>query len=201
MRRTHGFTLLELMVAIAIFGLLATMAYSGLASVLDARTLTEQQADRLQQLQRTFLTLERDLGQLVSRGVRDGYGDGQPAFASGEDGASLFAFTRGGWRNPARLPRSNLQRVRYVLRDKTLWRERWAMLDRAPETPPLAQPLLGRVLSVRLRYLDNEQAWQEQWPPLETVGGTGAPVRPRAVEIEVETEDYGSLRRLFVTAG
>lgn len=197
-RRASGFTLLELLVAIAIFGLLATMAYSGLASVLDARAVTEQQADRLQALQRTFLILERDLGQLAPRRVRDDYGDSKPPFASGTDGNQLFVLSRGGWRNPARLPRSNLQRVRYVLRDQALWREYWSVLDRAPETPSRAQRLLDRVRSIRLRYLDNKREWGEQWPPLNAADQ--ATDFPRAVEIEIETDDLGSLRRLFVTA-
>lgn len=201
MRRHTGFTLLELMIAIAIFALLAAIAYSGLASVLDARAITERQADRLQQLQRTFLTLDRDLDQLVPRGIRDDYGDRQPAFLSGLDGEQLFELTRGGWRNPAKLPRSSLQRVRYVLRDKALWRERWPTLDRGPDTPPIALKLIDRVLSVRLRYLDPQREWQEQWPPLNNVGEAVAPAAPLAVEIEIETEDYGSLRRLYVTAG
>ena len=58
-----GFTLIELVVALAIFALLSVMAYSGLRLVLDARERTAQQAERLATLQLAFTVIGRDLEQ------------------------------------------------------------------------------------------------------------------------------------------
>ena len=60
-RRNAGFTLLELLVSLAIFALLATMAYSALNTVLNARKEVEQRAARLTELQTAFMVMERDI--------------------------------------------------------------------------------------------------------------------------------------------
>ena len=49
-RLAHGFTLLELLIALAIFGLLSVMSYSGLTTVLDQHARTDAAADRLGEL-------------------------------------------------------------------------------------------------------------------------------------------------------
>ena len=49
-----GFTLLELLVALAIFGLLAAMSYSGLQAVLQQQSYTEEAATRLGELQKMY---------------------------------------------------------------------------------------------------------------------------------------------------
>lgn len=76
-----GFTLLELLVAIAIFAVLATLAYGGLRTVIDARTQTRAVSQRLAALQETFLFFDQDLAQASTRAVRDGFGDARPALA------------------------------------------------------------------------------------------------------------------------
>ena len=72
--RQRGFTLLELLVALAIFALVSVMAYGGLASVLDQQFATDEIAGQLARLQKTYLLLQRDFEQLVPRPVRDEYG-------------------------------------------------------------------------------------------------------------------------------
>ena len=105
-----GFTLLELLVALAIFGLLAAMSYSGLHAVLQQQLYTEQAAERLGALQKLYLIMQRDIEQIVARTVRDEFGDAQLPVVGGD----ALQFTRGGWRNPAGRQRSTLQRVGYA---------------------------------------------------------------------------------------
>ena len=47
----HGFTLLELLVAVAIFAVLSAMAYGGLSNVIDNSQQTETSMQRLQEIQ------------------------------------------------------------------------------------------------------------------------------------------------------
>jgi general secretion pathway protein J len=70
-----GFTLLELLVALAIFAVLATMAYAALNSVLTARKQVEAKSARLSALQTALMIMERDVEQAVPRGIRDEFGD------------------------------------------------------------------------------------------------------------------------------
>lgn len=195
-RRVRGFTLLELMIVLGIFGVLAVMAYGGLSSVLNARTQIADSLARTVALQKAYLALRNDFQQLRARTVRDEFGESQGAFVVRQDGA--VEFTRSGWRNPLSLPRSALQRVRYRLDDKhQLVRGYWRVLDRAQESQPLETPVLEQVESADWRFMDKELEWHVKWPE---VGATGAPstdAPPRAVELTLHLKDLGAVRLLF----
>lgn len=200
MNKHAGFTLLELLVALSIFALLAAMAYGGLNTVLKARAATDVQAERLTRLQNTFFWLGRDLAQTVNRPVRDEYGDPQPALMGIEMGDYRLALTRGGWLNPADRPRGNLQRVGYGLRDDQLVRVYWNVLDRAQDSKPMESVLLDGVERLELRFLDDKKQWSDAWPS--TITGPAANTAPpRAVEVTIETKAEGRITRLFGVAG
>ena len=109
----RGFTLLELLVAMAIFAIMAAAAYSSLRSILYTEAAVEAEARRLGQVQMAFFLMERDIGQILPRGIRDEYDEEQSPLQSGKLLGDLLIFTRTGWDNPLGLPRSNLQRLAY----------------------------------------------------------------------------------------
>ncbi|OOZ39167.1 type II secretion system protein GspJ [Solemya pervernicosa gill symbiont] len=199
MKRQHGFTLLELMVAIAIFATLSVLAYGGLASVLESHEHTERQADRLQQLQKLFRYLERDIEQAVERPVRGAYGDSLPALQIYSSDGALLELTRSGRRNPANLPRSALQRVAYSFDEQRLRRHHWRVLDRAPDSEAVEIELSDGIEQISLRVMDDKREWQQSWPPTQ-IGAATTP-RPLAIEVIIETEDYGRISRLFRVGG
>lgn len=190
-----GFTLLELLVALSIFALLAVMAYGGLRTVLEQRSVTGAEAQRLAELQKIYMLMQRDLEQAVPRPIRDEYGDTQPPLSGG----SAFQFTRGGWSNPLGHPRSDLQRVGYAFVDDHLVRYTWSVLDRAQDTQPQKQPLSDRITGMEVRFLAANDKWLTQWPdPSQVVTGAPPPVNlPRAVEITLHHKQYGDLVWLF----
>ena len=190
-----GFTLLELLVALAIFSLIAVMAYGGLETVLKQKTLTEENANSLATLQKTYLLMQRDIEQAVPRTIRDEFGDPQGPLI----GTTQFQFTRGGWNNPANHTRSTLQRVGYALQDRQVNRYAWLMLDRAQDSEPTRQALTDDIESMQVRYLNEAGAWQEQWPPTMTENNPDAnPMDfPRAVEITLKHRRFGTLIWLF----
>ncbi len=193
--RSPGFTLLELLVALAVFGLVAVMAYGGLGTVLEQRVATDERAQRLGALQKTYLVMQRDIEQGVARPIRDEFGDEQAPLVA----APLFQLTRGGWNNPAGRARSNLQRVGYSLEDQQLVRYAWTALERAQDSQPLQQELTDNIVSMQIRYLDAANRWQENWPVQTTDGETelSEAEMPAAVEVTIEHEYFGSLIWLF----
>ena len=66
MKAARGFTLLELLIAIALFALLGVGTYRLLDSVLRADAATRQQELRLRELSRGMAAFERDLRQLLA---------------------------------------------------------------------------------------------------------------------------------------
>ena len=191
----EGFTLLELLVALAIFSLIAVMAYGGLETVLKQQAGTEENAESLAELQKTYLVIQRDIEQAVPRAIRDEFGDEQAPLI----GTTLFQLTRGGWNNPANQPRSTLQRVGYSLEDRQLIRYAWRVLDRAQDSAPTRQPLAADIESMQVRYLDEAGNWQEQWPPLQAGSNPLANPTdfPMAVEMTLEHARFGTLTWLF----
>ncbi len=196
-RRTQfGFTLLELLVALAIFAVLAAIAYTALNQVSSTRTHMQAKAERLTALQMVFTVLGRDIEQGIARRVRDEFGDVEPVMKGGGVGTNLLSLTRAGWRNPLGLPRSHLQRVSYVFADNKWVRQSWAVLDRGPGVLPHEEVMLEDVKAVELRFLDQTRQWQGFWPPPNQETSL-----PRAVEITIDLADWGRVTRLFRVPG
>ncbi len=190
MRRSLGFTLLELLVALAVFSTMAALAYGGLNSVVKTRTELVAQQQAFAQLVRAVSMLQRDLGEAAARPIRGNYGEPLPALAG--DSATL-EFTRTGYANPQAQQRSHLQRVVYRLDQATFQRGVYPALDRAPGTQVSYSDLGDGVKSIRFRYLDITNRWSDSWPP---ANFTRPDSLPRAVEFRLDTKDYGELTRI-----
>jgi general secretion pathway protein J len=113
----------------------------------------------------------------------------------------LAELTRGGWSNTAGQQRSTLQRVSYALVDDVLKRSYTTALDTVQGSKPVVQDVFSKVKSIQLRYLDSNQAWQNQWPPPSLGQPDSYWTRPIAVEITIEFKDWGRVRRLIEVAG
>lgn len=111
----------------------------------------------------------------------------------------LVSFTRGGWSNPAGLPRSELQRVSYSIEDGVLVRSYTTELDATLSTPPIKRKLIDHVRRFGLRFMDAGHNWQTQWPA-PGAGGADEQIKllrflPVAVEVTIEVEDWGVIVR------
>lgn len=191
----RGFTLLELLVVVAIFGIFALLAYGGLDSVLKTRVEVERAQNRLAETQKAYMRLRDDFQQLRLRPVRDALGDVQPALTGSALG--VVEFTRGGWSNPLGAPRPTLQRVAYQLEDGNLLRLSWRVLDRSQDSEPVKTVLLTQVEDLQWRFLDAQRQWQGYWP-VQTLSENGSlPAPPLAVEITLRTKDMDELQFLF----
>ena len=193
MKRTYvaGFTLLEVLVAIAIFALAGIASHRLLLSAVRVDAQTREQDRQLRQLVRAMSSLERDVEQAIERPLLGDHGVEEPAFWSDPDGQGL-QWTRAGWNNPLAAQRAQLQRVRWHYDGVVLVRDYWPVLDRADNTAPQRQVALQDVSAVRWRYLDRQGVWRTQWQ------GSGAQLLPRALELRIEHPRFGELRRVLL---
>lgn len=204
MKRNSGFTLLEVLIAIAIFALISAMAYGALNQSLRTRDRVEEERQFWHALSMVFLRLEDDIGQARARGVRDNGGAPLPPFVgqptdSRAVGAANLELTRAGVPVFGEGVRSDLQRVAYRLADSTLTRLAWPELDRAPQSAPQEAPLLTGVEELRLRFYSAAGRWEERWPP--SAGTTNPPPGndlPRGVEVTLILTGRSEITRLFL---
>jgi general secretion pathway protein J len=198
MKRQQGMTLLELLIAVAVFAILAALAYGGLNVVLSTSRIANDEAERLADVQRVLARIGADVEQMANRPVRDTYGDVLDAVVSDYDEAqgSRLEFTRHGRQNPAAEARSSLQRVAYRLSEDKILRESWAVLDRAQDTLPYEADMLDGVKRFEVRFIDSNGESQETW---QTDVTASVPL-PSAVEVILELEDWGEIRRLYRVA-
>ncbi len=190
--RARGFTLIELMVAVAIFAAIAAIAYGSVDALLRARARLENSEARLRALQVTLSTFERDVRSTVARPAREPYGDPRPALVGQRGDITLTRLRSGGLADA----QAQAQRVGYGLEGKRLMRYAWPVTDAAPSTRPLATPLLDAVDGVSMRYLDDQGGWRDVWPAANVAVVAQLTALPRAVDLRISTSDFGELRRV-----
>ena len=206
-RFAQGFTLLEVLVAVAIFAIVGVLAFGGYSQLTRQAERLSESAARTRSIQTAMHRLVQDFSSLEPRPIREPLGDNvQPALLADARNEQIAEFTHSGWSNPAGVPRSTLQRVAYTLEDGKLTRNYWVTLDRTLGAEPVRMVLLDRVKSMSLRFMTNNRRFTEQWPALgaDPVGpnaANAARTLPIAVEITLELEDWGKITRLVEVAG
>jgi len=194
----QGFTLLELLVALSIFSMISVMAYGGLQTVITTKNTTHETSERIAEVQMLVMRISNDLRQAISRKVRDEHGDYISAMRLESSNQRGLEWSRAGYRNPASLKRSNIQRVAYKIVEDKLIRLSWPVLDRAQDTEALETEVLSKITSIEWRFFNNENAWISQWP--QEGDKTEQYPLPKAVELNLELEDLGKVRRLILLA-
>ena len=193
----QGFTLLEMLVAIIIFALLSLAAYQILQGVLRSGEISKIHSERLTELQRAMLIIEQDFTQIVARKsrqegvVKDNLRTltvGKGIFSSQDQG---IEFNRLGWNNPlGLLPRSNILRVRYVLRDGQLQRLYFLYPDTTSGQEPETQVLLNDIEKLSFRFWNN--GWKSTWSAAEKL--------PEGIEINFTSKHFSDIRRIFLVS-
>lgn len=194
MKRASGFTLLEMLLATAIFALVGIASFGILTAVTDSDQLSKETSEQLQGIQRAFFLMERDFLQISQRQVRvDGEKATDRVLTGGElimesEGGAV-AFTHDGWRNPGMiLARSELQSVSYRMMESKLERLFFNYTDPVTGEKPRTQILLEGLEALKFEFFA-EQGWVDMWEK---------PGLPKAVKVTIETEALGELHRIFL---
>lgn len=189
-----GFTLVEVLISLAIFALLASAGAAVLAVTIDNRFAVKAQSARVGDLQRMRALLRADIGQATGRRARGVTGRPAPQAMTGPMTPSdpVLVLTRAGWSNPGERARPSLQRVEYRLIDSRLERRVADHLDGARPGPP--QVLYRGVRDVTVAFVRDGEA-----APAFT-STTDRPL-PDAVRLTMTLDGYGPVEQLFLVGG
>ncbi|MGB0936307.1 MAG: type II secretion system minor pseudopilin GspJ [Colwellia sp.] len=195
--KEQGFTLLEVLIAIAIFSVISLTSFTLLDTVLRGEESSKLRTEKNNELQTAFIVIERDLTQIARRTVRLN-GEAPTAqflqtdndnYAS--DGEGL-GFVKHGWSNPGLLlPRSDLQAVAYRLSDEKLERLHFNFVDAVNGEEAKSRILMSEVNSLAFEYYYGKK-WQKELISSKL---------PRAIAMEIDVEGFGLIRRQFLVAG
>ena len=223
MHRSRGLTLIELLIAMAIFAVMSASIFVAFNSFQKTKEVTDKNAELLKRYQLAFNIIARDVQQMAPRQIRDEFGGDIPLAALVVNNDPTLEFTRAGWnRSPfLKVKRAELQRVAYYVEDTKLYRSSWRVLDRAQDTVPTRSVLLKGVERIRfeMHYQDEEENWKntEIWPTEDMINDpmgsgnmdpTNPPATPRldkiqlptVIDIKLETEHFGEINRKFLIA-
>lgn len=195
--KAKGFTLLEVLIAIAIFSMISMSSFSIFNTVIKSNESSKIRTDRINELQRGFLLIERDLLQIAKRSIRLNGEAPQEDFLytddnSFSDSESTLAFVRHGWTNPGLLlPRSNMQSVAYQLNEGTFERLHFNFVDAIQGQEPKIRKLVTEIEELNFEFFYDKE-WQDKIIEKSL---------PQAIAVEFITKDYGLIRREFLVAG
>ncbi len=186
---SSGFTLFEMLVAVALFALMAVLAYGGLDRVMAARQVVDEEASRWRDMEALFSRMQADLDASLERPVRNVFGVTEPTVKGeqalvGEDAANLW-LVRSTVNGPPR-------RIGYRLKDKKLELLEWDFLDAGPRSRPKIYPLIEGISGFDIRYWD-ASGWIATWPRSGNIAE-----RPRALEVTITFENKVSAKRVLL---
>lgn len=198
MKSEQGFTLIEMIIAIGIFAMIAAMSYGALNQVIDVRERMVDRNDLLKSLQTTFSVLDRDMRFALPRSVRNGFGENEAAMISTTDApfeeGELVRLTTSA-PDPRLGKLQRLSRVALRLEDGKLYRDSWQVLDRDQDSKKRARLLLENVGNVALKFIswteEGSMATSGEWSELNKL--------PAGVEIVVTVNDI-EYRRIYEVA-
>ena len=200
-KKPRGFTLLELLTAVAIFAVIALGSWQVLDQVLKSKHSLEYRSTQLRELQRAIWLLSRDINEIIPRAITDENGQIEPAVSTLVTGYHLV-LTRDGWPNPLNQKRSSLQRVAYYLdssdkNDTRLIRRYWPALDRTSETPAIDQVILSNIGYFEIVFIDKSGNQHLNWPPTGIGESEDLNTVPSGLSIRLETALFGEIEKVY----
>lgn len=182
MKRQHGMTLIEILVAMSLLSILTVMGYRAFGNLLNAREHIMQTGERWVQLARVLRRVEADLQRLPRRAPTE---QEQPALQLQPAGQGQWLQLR---LESSRYP-DGQEQVQYRAAGGLGWLAGPA--GSAPEGEAL--PLLGSDYRVQWRVLAANGQWYAQWP----TAAAGSP-QLRALEMRVVLPGDETISRVWV---
>ena len=188
--KNKGFTLIEIIIALFIFSIIAIIISYGLHNVFNAKQKITYHEKRLNQLQFALTLIQHDTTQLID------YSNTKNGNATSTNGNNKqFTFFTTSNANPLGLEkRSDLMQVRYAVQNGKLVRHIWLGLNMHPIA--ITRTLLPKVTNFKFRYL-SKTGFIDVWPSPDQLNTTP----PKAIQITFNIPNWGQVSQLYRIRG
>lgn len=198
-RSNKGFTLIEILIALTVFAILATITSSTLYYAFNTRTRVNLQAERLNALQLAISIIQQDTSQTVQRAIR---GNEMRLFPVFVGQPQYLELTRDGVVNPnSAEKRSTLKRIALVCQDEKLLRRTWSTLDPIDRNKYEDKVLLDNLSDCHFNYLNQTLQLLAEWREQAITQNQRREPLPKAIQMNLTLKDWGELNMLFIIPG
>jgi general secretion pathway protein J len=199
MRWPKGFTLIEILIALTVFAIIATITSSVLYNTFTTRTRVNEQAERLNELQLAISIIQQDTLQTVERAIRGNEMRLFPVFV-GQD--HYLELTRDGLVNPNSVEkRSSLKRIALVCQEGKLLRRTWRTLDPIDRNIYEDKVLISNLSNCYFNYLNHTLQTLSEWREQAVMQNQKKEPLPKAIQLNITLKDWGDLNMLFIIPG
>lgn len=199
MKINRGFTLLEVLVALAVFAILATLTSTAMYQAFNTRARVTLQADRLTQLQLAMALITRDTQQMVTRSV---LGNDLHLFSPFTGHANYIEFTRGGDNSSiGNGVYGRLKRVAYLCKKNQLVRRTWEVLDGPNRAQNQDKILITDLDKCKFAFLTHNQHVLTEWHEYALQTDQRQETLPPALQFNLNLHDWGNMSLLFIIPG
>lgn len=151
-QKDAGFTLVEVLISLFIFALISAGTMGAMLQTFAAKDRLNIASAELADIAAFRSILRADMNAMTLRPMRDGVGGTETFLVTTRDPAendAILTFSRLGRSNPSGAPRGQVERVRYVFRDRQFIRE-----SLVHENPAQREGWRGRVLLEGVEDID-----------------------------------------------
>lgn len=199
MKKESGFTLIEILIALAVFAILASITSSTLYYAFNTRTRVNEQSERLSALQLAISILQQDISQTAERAIRGNDMRLFPIFIGRPD---YVEFTRDGDVNPGSIEkRSTLKRIALVCQNDSLLRRTWDTLDPFDRNTHADKVLISHLSDCHFGYLNQSLQVFPEWRADAVNQDQNKESLPKAIQVNLNVKKLGELNLLFTIPG
>ncbi len=192
---SRGFTLIEVIIALLIFVIIALLMGVGLRQIIQAKTVIADKTTQLTNLQFTMIFLKTDIQHSINQQATNSSGEKIPPLVINIKPNEYLSFSRNGDINPlATENRSDLMRVAYFVKNGDLIRRTYDSLTLNNQYSD--RILMSNIEDFNVMALDKDNKQLSHWP----IYNTKKQTLPRGLVIHFCQHHHGCVDATYVVS-
>lgn len=197
--KNNGYTLIEIMIALAVFAILSVITATSMYQSFDIRSRLNLKSNQLNEILEAITLIKHDTDQIIDRAIINNELLMFPPFTGFPQ---YLEFSHGGIVNPNNTePRSTLQRVAYICDKSKLIRRTWDSIDIPIRDKGLDKVIISNLNECKFSYISHSKHIFEEWRDYAVQQNQKKESIPLAIRFNLKFEKLGSISLDFAIPG